>query len=66
MTNTVFEQTMTALNVALLVQLFGMIFALVMDPFINKRSKRIMMINTVLVLTLVIQQQAARILTKIT
>ena len=49
---------MTALNVALLVQLFGMIFALVMDPFINKRSKRIMMINTVLVLTLVIQQQA--------
>ena len=58
MTNTVFEQTMTALNVALLVQLSGMIFALVMDPFINKRSKRIMMINTVLVLTLVIQQQA--------
>ncbi len=58
MTNTVFEQTMAALNVALLVQLFGMIFALVMDPFINKRSKRIMMINTVLVLTLVIQQQA--------
>ncbi|MBQ9384685.1 MAG: histidine kinase, partial [Ruminiclostridium sp.] len=58
MTNTVFEQTMTALNVALFVQLFGMIFALVMDPFINKRSKRIMMINTVLVLTLVIQQQA--------
>ena len=58
MTNTVSLQTLAALNVAILVQLFGMMFLLIMDPYINKRNKRIMMINAVLILTLVIQQQA--------
>ena len=53
---TIAVQTVIALDIALLIQLFGMIFALIIDPYISKHDKRIMLISAVLVLTLVLQQ----------
>lgn len=53
---TIAVQTVIALDIALLLQLFGMIFALIIDPYISKRDKRIILISAVLVLTLVLQQ----------
>ena len=51
-------QTLVALNIALCLQLFGTVFALIIDQYIGKYNKRIMLISVLLVLTLVIQQQA--------
>lgn len=51
-------QTLVALNIALCLQLFGTVFALIIDQYIGRYNKRIMLISVLLVLTLVIQQQA--------
>ena len=50
------EQLLTVLNTSLLLQLAGMIYALISDHYINKRQKNILLISAVCVLTLVIQQ----------
>lgn len=52
------QQIVVALNIALCLQLLGTIFALIIDQYISKDNKRIMLISVILVLTLVIQQQA--------
>lgn len=52
------EQTIIALNIALFLQLSGMIFALIIDPYIGKRNKNIMLISAVLAMSLIIQQYA--------
>ena len=55
---TISEQTLIALNVSLILQLLGLVIALVIDPYINARNKRIMLISVGLIMSLVIQQQA--------
>ncbi len=39
------EQTFIALNIALFLQLFGLVFALIIDPYITKHNKHIMLIS---------------------
>lgn len=51
------EQTLLALNVALLLQLAGLAFAVLRDPYIRRDHRRILLVATVLSLTLVLRDQ---------
>ena len=50
------EQLLTVLNTSLVLQLTGMVYALIADSYINKRQKNVLLINAVCIFTLVIQQ----------
>lgn len=51
-------QTLAALNLSLILQLVGLIFAVNVDSYIEKRHKRLFAIIIVLVFSLIIQSQA--------
>ena len=52
------DQLLIVLNTSLLLQLAGMVYALISDRYIRKRQKNILLINSVFLLTLILQQLA--------
>ena len=52
------EQLLILLIVSLFLQLAGMVYVLISDRYISKRQKNILLINSVFILTLIIQQLA--------
>lgn len=50
-------QTQLALNIALLLQLVGLMFAVLSDPYIRKKHRRILLMAITAVCTLVVQNQ---------
>ncbi|MBR3305920.1 MAG: histidine kinase [Lachnospiraceae bacterium] len=57
------SQTLIALNVALLLQLAGLAFAVVADPYVSRQQRKILIYIVVMDLLLIVQNQASEYIT---